>query len=417
MFFNWLPYQESSISLTIAPGRADSISLSYSYPDFIFVDNQLGILNGPGGHVVCDIKTTNFRNAQIMFKGSFALENKYYLAYYQYLGNTDNESRPYYNAGEKLNDFNRFPAIADSITQIRLNFLEKYVEPVSQWFKKHEYQRLVYNGNMRKYNVLIDKEFHTGKAFLVRPDYYSFEKQIKLINKDMILNTSYVWATDFYLNRLSKQVIKKVPDAMLYVIDSLCKNTLESDVLKMRRLGVIYTSSKAKYDIIYKSVSFVNQGNRIHNNDLIQAKLGLPKVGARVPAVTLTDINGKQVSLSDYAGKPIIINFWAIWCAPCIGEFPKENKIYQQYKNRGLVMINICIDSDRERWQQISKRANLQMINLFADAENYKVIKAKFNIGAIPRGIAIDRNFKVVDNYLPRANLLSVQEIEALIKN
>ena len=58
-----------------------------------------------------------------------------------------------------------------------------------------------------------------------------------------------------------------------------------------------------------------------------------------------------------------------------------------------------------------------QMINLFADAENYKVIKAKFNIGAIPRGIAIDRNFKVVDNYLPRANLLSVQEIEALIKN
>jgi peroxiredoxin len=415
MFFNWLPYTEHGFNLVIPPGKKDSLVFKFNYPDFITINNNFQIWNGPGKRVVCVVRDLSMKLPDVEFNGDFNLENTYYLSYDNFLGKPDNESRPYYNAGDKLADFNKFPAMADSITKLRLTFLNNYQQPLSPWFKKHEYQRLLYNGNMRKYNVLFDKEFRTGKPLLINSDYYSFEKQLKLVNRDMLLNTSYLWATDFYLDRQAKKVSKKVPDAMLYVIDSLAKNTAEGDVLKMRRLGVIYTSSKAKYDSVRKLVHFLNYGNGIFNHETLQAQLGQPKLGAKAPDITLPDINGKQVSVSDYKGHHIIINFWAMWCAPCIAEFANENKMYQQYKNRGLVIINICISSDTEHWRTLSKKHNLQMVNLYADAERYKAIKAKFNISAIPRAIAIDKDFKVYDNYFQRVGLLTINDIAVFL--
>jgi thiol-disulfide isomerase/thioredoxin len=415
-FFNWLPYRESSFKLKIAPGMADSLKFQFSYPDFIFINNSFAVYNGPGGRVICTIKSIKVKTVDITFKGSYEQQNAYYVAYHNYIGNPDQEGRPYYNAGDKLIDFNKFPAIADSITQIRLSFLANYPGQLPGWFKKHEYWRLKANGTMRKYNVLASKQFYGGKPIPVNKAYYDFEQQFKLVNNEMIVNTEYLWAADFYLLRQSKKISKKTSDGLLYVIDSLLKNTREADVLKMRGLGVIYTSSKAKYDSVYQAVVFNNNTVKERFNNLVQTQLGFPKLGVKVPAITLKDIDGKTVSLADYAGKTIIINFWAIWCGPCIAEFPNENKLVQQYKQKDLVVINICVDSDRERWQLISKRDKLQMINLFADNESYQGIKTKFNIGALPRSILINKDLKVADNYFKRASLITAKDLEMILK-
>jgi thiol-disulfide isomerase/thioredoxin len=60
----------------------------------------------------------------------------------------------------------------------------------------------------------------------------------------------------------------------------------------------------------------------------------------------LPDLNGKILSLQDFEGKLLVINFWATWCPPCEEEIPKLNQLHQQYKKDNLVVIGIALDKD-----------------------------------------------------------------------
>lgn len=64
----------------------------------------------------------------------------------------------------------------------------------------------------------------------------------------------------------------------------------------------------------------------------------------RLPNVTLKTLNGETVQLSDYIGKPLIINFWATWCGPCVYEIPTLNQLQKKYNDGGLVIIGISTD-------------------------------------------------------------------------
>lgn len=415
MFFNWLPYNEHNFSLNIAPGARDSVTLLFNYPDLIYINDSFRILNAPGKRVVCIVRSLKPKTADAVFDGDLKAENAYYLRYGNFLGNPDQESRAFYTLGEKLKDFNLFPAIADSITNVRLNFLERYDQPLAPWFKRYEHARLVHNGMMRKDNVLISKRFYGGKPIPVNDNYFDFEKALNLTDTTQLLSTEYLWAADNFLNRQAQLSKRAMPAALLYAMDSLAGNTILTDVLKTRKLGMLYTNKREDYVNYLDLMKFSTADTKTMVDSMIQSRLGLPKAGKKAPEMVLKDIDGKTVSLSSFAGRPIIINFWAEWCGPCKAEFPAENKLYQQYKDKGLVVINVCIETDIDHWKAISKRDNLQMINLFADAEVYKRIKAVYNIGALPRGIGINKDFTVADNYYQRAGRLTNGDVEKLL--
>ncbi|MGB8476056.1 MAG: TlpA disulfide reductase family protein [Candidatus Acidiferrum sp.] len=79
--------------------------------------------------------------------------------------------------------------------------------------------------------------------------------------------------------------------------------------------------------------------NSVVNAD--SAAAGLP-----APALTLKDLDGKEVSLSDYKGKVILVNFWATWCDPCRGEIPWLIELQQKYGPKGFVVLGIALDDD-----------------------------------------------------------------------
>jgi peroxiredoxin len=70
-----------------------------------------------------------------------------------------------------------------------------------------------------------------------------------------------------------------------------------------------------------------------------------PKTGGNpAPAFTLQDLNGNNVSLADFKGKVVILDFWATWCPPCIKEIPDFIDLYDQYKDKGFAMVGISLD-------------------------------------------------------------------------
>ena len=67
-------------------------------------------------------------------------------------------------------------------------------------------------------------------------------------------------------------------------------------------------------------------------------------VGRPAPAFTLTDLEGKLVSLSDFKKKAILLDFWATWCPPCVKEIPHFITLYEQYKDQGFEVVGISVD-------------------------------------------------------------------------
>jgi cytochrome c-type biogenesis protein len=69
-------------------------------------------------------------------------------------------------------------------------------------------------------------------------------------------------------------------------------------------------------------------------------------VGLPAPEFRLKDLNGKDVSLSDYKGKVVLVNFWATWCTPCLGEIPELIEMQQKYGPKGFVILGLAMDEE-----------------------------------------------------------------------
>jgi cytochrome c biogenesis protein CcmG, thiol:disulfide interchange protein DsbE len=73
-----------------------------------------------------------------------------------------------------------------------------------------------------------------------------------------------------------------------------------------------------------------------------------PEIGAAAPALVVTALDGQTFDLAKLRGKVVLVNYWATWCAPCRKEMPKLDAFYRRYRDRGLEIIGISIDFDRD---------------------------------------------------------------------
>ena len=113
----------------------------------------------------------------------------------------------------------------------------------------------------------------------------------------------------------------------------------------------------------------------------------------QAPEFTLTDLNGNEISLSDYSGKVIFLNFWATWCGPCKKEIADFIEAYKQYKDRGMVIIGISVD--RVSPKSVQKFVEDYKINYPVAMYTSKIIKDYKPGRAIPTTIIIGPNGKI----------------------
>lgn len=408
--YSYLPVAEQSVKVSLPPGKSDTLSTLFFYPDLIeFNSVALKIFNSPGKVVRCTIESSAPFKAS--FQGELAIENTYYQAFAKVARNNS----VYYRAGASVKNLNGFPKLADSINRINLNFLNSYTGSLPAAFKVQEYWRLTYNNAFLKYHVLFDKEFKSAQPIPVDLAYYSFEKDVPLSNKEMVLSTQYLWYALFNLRR--KALLKdrnevNLTSGMLDFADKVFAGDEMGDVVKMRLLYDTYPQSKQKFQTLDSSTPFLNPSNKLILDSVVNAKNLLPRIGRKVPDLKLINLKQDTVSLNDFAGHPVIVNFWATWCAGCIAEFPFENSIYNKYgKSKGLVVVNICVDSKPEDWKRVSLKHGLQMVNLYADADQYEYLKKQFNLYALPRNILLGKDLKVISNSYKRASQLSEADL------
>jgi peroxiredoxin len=72
------------------------------------------------------------------------------------------------------------------------------------------------------------------------------------------------------------------------------------------------------------------------------------QVGNRAPDFTLQNLDGQNVTLSSYRGKTVMINFWAVWCDPCVKELPSIQNVSKEWSSKGLVVLAIAVNNNEQ---------------------------------------------------------------------
>ena len=91
------------------------------------------------------------------------------------------------------------------------------------------------------------------------------------------------------------------------------------------------------------------QGAEITIDSKYMNSLGIAQPGGiESTDFTLKTLDGKDVSLSDYQGKIVFLNFWATWCPPCRGEMPSMEQLYQKFKDKDFVMLAVDLREDKD---------------------------------------------------------------------
>ena len=127
------------------------------------------------------------------------------------------------------------------------------------------------------------------------------------------------------------------------------------------------------------------------------------KPGLEAPNFTLKDEKGKDISLSDFKGKVIYIDFWGVNCAPCIDDIENyKEKLQSSYENKDVVFLNICVDTETKSWINAVKKLKLTGVNLIAEGWTKNPVCKAYNVGGIPHYVIINKNGTIANNNAPR---------------
>ena len=116
------------------------------------------------------------------------------------------------------------------------------------------------------------------------------------------------------------------------------------------------------------------------------------------PAFTLKDSNGATVSLADYKGKVVLLNFWATWCGPCKIEIPWFVEFEQQYKDRGFAVLGVAMDE--EGWDIVRPYITDKRVNYRVLMGTDLVAQLYGGVESLPTTFLLDREGRIASTHI-----------------
>ncbi|MEW6675678.1 MAG: TlpA disulfide reductase family protein [Nitrospirota bacterium] len=148
-----------------------------------------------------------------------------------------------------------------------------------------------------------------------------------------------------------------------------------------------------------------------------EAEIKFAKTGSAAPEFTLKDINNKNVSLSDYRGKVVVIEFWATWCPACRASIPELVTVYNKYMDKDFTILAISINEGQDVQKKLvafAKEFGMTYPVLLADMNT----TFQYGVNSIPHTFIVDKESIIKNQYLGYQQGISEtlsKEIEGLL--
>lgn len=155
------------------------------------------------------------------------------------------------------------------------------------------------------------------------------------------------------------------------------------------------------FQIILSQIPAEFQSDKLITESIESKRVSLEKNAKRLTLVgkkyidfDLITPENKAVKLSEYIGssKFTVIEFWASWCAPCIAEVPQLNEVYDNYKDKGLKIISISLDTRMNDWQRVIKKVDAPWIHLSDLKGTPSALTEAYGVDGVPHSLLIDEN-------------------------
>lgn len=121
-----------------------------------------------------------------------------------------------------------------------------------------------------------------------------------------------------------------------------------------------------------------------------------PVVGQMAPDFTQADTSGKPVTLSSFRGKVVSIDFWASWCGPCVAAVPHLKELWEQHRDKGLVVLSVSLDASLVNWRAFIRANQLGWTHV-ADGKYWNnAVARQYGVYSIPAMYLVGRDGKIV---------------------
>lgn len=143
----------------------------------------------------------------------------------------------------------------------------------------------------------------------------------------------------------------------------------------------------------------------------------MQSVKKAAPDFTASDIKGLDVSLSDFKGKPVVINFWASWCPPCKAEMPDYEKLYREYSSKGVVFMMVDLTDGSRETITTAKKFITDSKYTFPVYFDVKYSGANaYKINSIPVSVFVDKDGNISSSYNTKLDEATIRKsIEAIL--
>ncbi len=118
--------------------------------------------------------------------------------------------------------------------------------------------------------------------------------------------------------------------------------------------------------------------------------------GKPAPDFSTTDLDGKPISLQQYHGKFVLLDFWAVWNGFCIGEMLKVKEIYDTYKDQGFDIIGVSLDTDETKLRNYLQENGISWRQIYTGLERQSPLAQQYDVRSIPARWLIDRDGKLI---------------------
>jgi cytochrome c biogenesis protein CcmG/thiol:disulfide interchange protein DsbE len=134
-------------------------------------------------------------------------------------------------------------------------------------------------------------------------------------------------------------------------------------------------------------------------------------VGDKAPNFSITTEKGKTVSVSDFGGKVLVLNFWATWCPPCVQEMPSLNQFAATMKDKGVVVLAVSIDKNEKAYKTFLQRTRPAFETAFDPDAN---ISSEYGTFKWPETYVIDKSGKVTQKLISNQDWMDPQIVNGI---
>ncbi|MEM6843787.1 MAG: TlpA disulfide reductase family protein [Bacteroidota bacterium] len=351
----------------------------------------------------------------IDFNGKWAEMNEYYKAKRNALGYAD-LSVPFNRQLPSLTSYQKISSVIDSLVDSEYKFLEGYVEKqkLPAWFIQYEEAEIRYLGLgfktfLPRYIAMSnfsDKDLPN--------QYLDFVKKDDINNPSATASSHYFpFLTEYFLRNLSSTEYNELmsePEG----IDKIHSHILQQSKSELTdRVKELYHSYLFSSAIRFSDMTLIDSLASVYGIQDYEmfreiAGTGIKKnltsynlvKGDTIPDFDTTDPLDSIVSIREYQDKVLYINLWATWCKPCIKNIPELNKIIDSYRgNEDLAFLNVCINSEKERWLTTIDRYSMKGVNLLAEGNGNEKLQSIFDIQVIPTYVLVNKGNVLYDSH------------------